>query len=343
MSDRPNLKQLETVLAQPLARLFGGNGVGSITLLNSVAPADDPVPDAVTKWLICDARQRRVAVVLCASPVSPGLVARGMHRAREAKKALGPDLGRVILDSLQEGEILGLSYTVLPYCRPLSERRLIRRVQCGLLRPAVLDWLRNATKLTVREVSGTDAAEEFGKPLRHLSDHPELPDTLRSPAETAWERLKTGRWSPRHVLMHNDFWDGNILIDHRNVTGRGGRPWRNRFVIIDWPGASVRGYAFYDLLRFARATSWSIHRLHDEVAAHCRILGCELADAPCHLLAALGCLEMHRERFPLPHFIRTANGCLDTLWAVCGRWDSLGPRKTDQRAPAVAHQGLCGE
>jgi hypothetical protein len=320
-SDRPTSETLQADFTELVADLFECNGgIRSLAMLNTFdLPGEATnVADAVAKWVVRDGSNQNAAVILCASPVAPELVARGIRRAREAKATLGSELGRVILEPLREGELHGLSYAVLPFCQPLSKRRLVGRVQRLLLCPAILQWLRRLTEATSREVDAPEREHGFQAPLRHLIENASMTATLREVARVALERLQTRQWSPRHVLMHNDFWIGNILIDQRNVTGRQGLAWRERFVVIDWPGSTIRGYGFFDLVRFARATGLSRSRLKAEVAEHCRILKCELSDAKCHMTAALGYLEMHRERFPLEHFKRMADACLETLRAVCG-------------------------
>ena len=322
MIDRPTVEQLRLGLSEALIDLCGNTDRNAFIAPLDLGNNGDPfqVSDAVSKWLIRDAGDKPKGVALSASPVAPGLVARGMQRAREAKLALGADLGRVILDPLQEGEIFGLSFAVLPYCRPLSRFRWIRRFERSAVGPAVLDWLRQATKRTLQEATEDEVERHFRTPLRHLANHLEMPNVLRDAATVADQRLQECRWKPRHVLMHNDFWDGNVLIDQGDITGRKGAKWRDRFVVIDWPGSVVKGYAFYDLVRWARAVSLSARGLTDEVSVHCQIVGCDAIDAPAHLLTALGHLEMNRERFPLENFIRMAVGCLEALWGVCGKW-----------------------
>ncbi len=297
---------------------LGKNGIGSLTLLDTRdVPNAHLITDYVTKWLVRDKQGRPSAVVLCSSPTSPKLVERGMSRARSAKALLGNELGRVIMTPIQEGEVLGLSYTVLPYAKPLSSNKLWRKIQRHRVIPGVLKWLRDATERTRREPSEREREDAFIEPLRHLSQHDAMPDAIRSAAAVTLQRLRNGQWTPAHVLMHGDFWDGNILIDVNNVTGRAENSWPNRFVVIDWPGAIMQGYAFFDLVRFARATGLSASRLKLEVGQHGSILGCQVSDAPAHLLAGLGYLELHRERFPLEHFTRMAVNCLDTLTNAC--------------------------
>jgi hypothetical protein len=318
-AQRLPFEELREALTPTLtAALASTNGIGSIAPFHKkVAERDDlAVLDGVEKLLVRGADKRPAAVVLVSSPQAPGLVARGMQRAREAKMLLGPQLGQVILSPLCEGDVAGLTYTVLPYCKPLSNSKLRAMMQRRRLRPVVLTWLRDATALTAAEPSSDRVEASFGQPLRRLAGDAELPSELRALGRDASARLESGGFSPRHVLMHNDLWLGNILIDDRNVTGRAGRAWEERFVIIDWPGAVIEGYGFYDLLRFAQTIKLAGDSLRREVRAHCGILGCEPRDARSHLAAALGCLLIHLEHFPKPAFARTAMGCLQLLESV---------------------------
>ncbi|MCP4006756.1 MAG: phosphotransferase, partial [bacterium] len=112
----------------------------------------------------------------------------------------------------------------------------------------------------------------------------------------------------RYVLIHNDFWRGNVLLD----STRSG-PWPERFVVIDWGGSRVRGHAIFDLIRMADCLKLGDRVLRGEVEAHCRILECELIDARSHLFSALGHLAMNLDRFPLPRFLEMAQQCVQRL------------------------------
>lgn len=298
--------------------MVGGRGVHSLMLLDTRdVPDAHLITDYVTKWLVCDVRKRPLAVVLCSSPTAPGLVARGMERARKARAMLGADLGRVILQPLREGEFRGISYTVLPYAEPLHGRGFVARIRRRRLQPHVLDWLVRVNQRTRREVDATERDRDFLQPLEHLAALTVVPQVVRSAAAEAAKRLRDNHWTPRHVLMHGDFWIGNILRDVSGVTGSKENSSPGRFIVIDWPGAVLNGYAFFDLVRFARAVRLSTRRLRNEVERHCAVLDCGIENAPGHLLAALGYLEQHRERFPLEHFARMAVNCLDTLHHAC--------------------------
>lgn len=271
------------------------------------------VADHVFKMLVRDPKGRPLGVALCSNPVSPGLVARGMRLAREAKNTLGPELGAAILDPLFEGEFNGLSCAVLPHCHPLSKWRLLNRYQLHLLRPGLFHWLRQVTERTVNVPDPASVESEIAVPLANLARHEELPDRLRDGASAALARLDEKTWSPRQVLAHNDLWPGNVLIDYRNITNRGDRRWRERFVIIDWPTASTRGYPIFDLMRLSMYFNYSDRHLRSELECHCGLLNCELPEAESYLLAALAGLLHNLEHFPLPLYRRMAMMCINRL------------------------------
>jgi hypothetical protein len=181
-----------------------------------------------------------------------------------------------------------------------------------LLRPHIFDWLWRATECTVRDVEPAAIDRSFGEPLRQLASLNSIDDRLRAAAERVVERLNAGAWTPRHVLMHGDLWKHNILIRTANRADEQ-RRWRGRFVIIDWAGSEIRGYAMYDLVRLAQSMRLTARNLRSEVERHCRLLRCKQTDAVSYLMAALGHISMNLEHFPMDRYARMAESCLTTL------------------------------
>ena len=131
-------------------------------------------------------------------------------------------------------------------------------------------------------------------------------------AGEALQSLERGDWSPRFVLMHGDLWEGNILRTPETPADAPGAS-RPPFVLIDWPGARVQGYPFYDLLRITRSMRIGDAILRREVSRHCRLLDTNAAGALGHLLACLGHTGLNLEYFPPEMYAELCVNCLDDL------------------------------
>ena len=235
-------------------------------------------------------------VILVSSPVSPGLVERGMQNAARAKEELGSQLGRKILTPLGCGCVGGLSYSILPFRPPLSGRGLRRRWQRSILRPGLFRWLHEATRVTMRRPRPAEVESGFVRPLRHVIELESASHRVRAAAENALARLEKAAWNPRFVLMHGDLWWRNILLADGRAEGVG-LPRRDRFVIIDWPGSRFDGHAMYDLVRLSESVKASRRHFAREVAGHCRLLECEPVDAIGYHLAAVGSIGLDLEYY----------------------------------------------
>jgi hypothetical protein len=306
---RPTIGDLSQWLHAPLADALG---VQYEKLEFSALSRGDKVEDGTTVLLLRNAATNQsLAVVLCSPPVSPDMIKRAMDRARQAKLILKESAGTHILDPLAQGSVHGLSYAVLPYCRSLSESRLWW-IQRALLRPLIVDWLRQATECTVRNAEPASFEQRFGAPLQHIVSLKPLGGHLRAAASRSIERLKDGAWVPRHALMHGDLWKGNILIRPQdNILRR--LIMSDRFVITDWAGSEISGYAIYDLVNLAQSLPLNALILRRELDRHCRLLGCEPADATSYLLAALGHIGMNLEHFPIDRYMHLAESCFAAL------------------------------
>lgn len=288
-------------------------------LLGMADPAmrEYAVADGVLKLLIRDESRKPLAVALCSAATCPDLVERGMNRAAAAKTTLGRQLGSVILDPLLHGRLQDLSYSLLPYRRPLSPSKWVRLLQRSCLRRGLLNWLRAATKVTRRSVSLESLESWFLSPLSALADSKTASRTVRELAATALQALVDRRWTPQHVLMHGDLWEGNVLLDDGRNSLSEPIAHSHGFILIDWPGSLVQGYPIFDLIRLANSMSVSRARLARELVEHCRILECDVNHAVHHLAAALAYLHSHLGHFPPILFSRMAQACIDRLFSIC--------------------------
>ena len=268
--------------------------------------------DGTTAALVSDSANHPLAVVLCSAPASPDMQERATSRALRAKALLGETLGSPILRPLVTGRANGLSYAVMPYCDRLSEVRPYRWLQNVVLRPSLLDWIWEANKCSVSDVPPDQVKRWFWEPLRLAESFPALGSHVKSAAKDAIARLESGAWTPKHVLMHGDLWKGNILLRPRE-DANGKQRWSDRFVVIDWPGSEIRGYAIYDLVRLAQSVRLGASGLRRELNRHCSVLQCQRADAKAYLLAALGHIASRLESFPAASFGRMAEASLVTI------------------------------
>ena len=270
------------------------------------------LPDSSAIFIARNAQDKPLAIVQLSAPASPGMVARGAARARDAAACMGPALARSVLLPTSEGEIDGRSYAIMPYCLGFSSSRPRWIFERMRLRPVVLDWLRDIAERTVAPVHEADLSLQYERPLRNLLALAGASPSLRLRTEQALQRLASGAWCPRHVLMHADLWKGNLLLRQGDSSGAR-RGFAERVAVIDWAGAKPRGYAFYDLVRVADSLRLSPRGLRAEVLRHCEVLGCEPVDVPGYLLAAIGGLLGELEEFPVERLTSMAESSLCRL------------------------------
>jgi hypothetical protein len=263
-----------------------------------------PHHDSATVFVVRESSGTPCAVVQCAAPGAPGMVARSMQRTHAAHEVLSALDEKRILLPLALGDAAGLSCALLPFCEKLPTSRPQRWWDNRRLRAPLFDWLHDIARLTRHE-----ATEGVCQPaLTAMAQHPEVGEVLRQAAREALLRLSTGAWRPRHVLMHGDLWRGNVMLR------RGPEPWRERLVVIDWAGSRADGWPFFDLVKFAESIGARGAVLRTQVERHAVVLGCEVADARSALTMALAATLARLEHFPMVTFAMMGErtlGCLD--------------------------------
>jgi hypothetical protein len=300
-------KDVHHNLSTILNNILGKKGLGGISLLEPYKSNEDDT----TKFLVTNGARQPALVVIFSSSVAPESVTRNIESAALAASILGGNLAHPILQPLSQGRLEGLSYAVWEYCTPLSRHPIISRIQEMMIRNAVFNWLRRVTIATVQPVCSAELESSVLVPLQSLVSNPKLSAAMHEAAKRSIRRAICGEWEPVHILMHNDFWRGNLLVR----SWRLGQPirWSDRFVVIDWAGCLHKGYGIYDLLRMAGSLRLNNSVLKEELCAHCHALGCDPVDAESHLLTALGWLGLHLEHFPRDRYVRLALNCFEQL------------------------------
>jgi hypothetical protein len=299
---------LERMVLASLADEFGKFEVSFLGRANDVA-------DGTSVFLLSRNGRHPFGVVLRSSPQAPGMVDRLIRQADVVRTLLDPSTAKVILHPLAVGTAHGLSYAVLPYCRPLSQNRIVWTVQRAWLRRAILDWLLEVNKSTVKRIDATLTQIKFVEPLLHLASLEFVSGEVRLAAKAAVDRLKAGIWIPRVVLMHGDFWKGNILIPISSYKKSFLRP---EFAVIDWAGSQTDGYGIFDLVRMAHSLALRPKVLRAELLRHSELLVCGLHETSYYCMAALGHLAMNLEHFPVKMYQRMTELCYRQLAAALG-------------------------
>lgn len=241
-------------------------------------------------------------VVIVSPRQFPGIVAEECHKAAEMRSLLG-ELGAPILEPVDTGRIDRSTYAVLPYRRPLSQKRILGRLDLLRIQRHVCDWL-----LRIAERHGKEAdASRYEKTLSVLTRvaAPDSPTAARLPS--AQEHLRSGRFVPRSTPMHGDLWKANVLRG-----GRGSAP----FTLIDWGGSAKDGFPVFDLIRAAQTFRLTPKALHGQLRRHRAALGCQLEDFPVYLLGALGHCAEHLGEMSPALFQAMADECVTRLWSA---------------------------
>lgn len=286
--------------------------ISDVALLTKEAVADS-AEDAPSRTCIRDKQGRAVAVMAVSSRVDPEQVARSLANAKGAREMLGPDLGSVILEPIAEGSYEGLTYALWQWRRSLSGSRIMAFLQKRRARKRVLAWLREVTAVTCRPVAEDQLEPAYRRPLEALARDEAMSEGLRGAAATGLRRLADGSWQPCFVLEHGDFWLGNVLYPRLRFNREGHT---RGFVLIDWAGARLQGYPFYDLLRLALSSGLRPAQLRKEALLHCASLGCEPGDAFSYLVAGLGASGLDLGHFPPDRYHAIAETAYRTLEAA---------------------------
>jgi hypothetical protein len=259
--------------------------------------------DASTKLLVAGARGRPEAVLLVANPATPMSVQEGLTRTQEVADYLGPVVGSVVLQPLVSGDFEGRSYVVLPWERVPADNIWLWRAQKLWLIPRLLGWLRDVTRITAHDLDADQLGERVSAPLERLIADSRLPDDMRRDGETALARASSGQWRPKLVLAHDDLWKGNILLPRdrasRRTTAYG-------FHLIDWAGAQIQGFAFWDLAKLGAALAFPTRWAKREFRLHAELVGCEPRDALSYLLVGVADLGGRLEHMPVDAYVESS-------------------------------------
>jgi hypothetical protein len=174
--------------------------------------------------------------------------------------------------------------------KPLSSNRVLAKIQKIIIAPSILRWLNDVAVHTLHRGESTQLAS-FVEELISVSS---LPEYIKSLAVVSRLGFLTGEIAPLSVLQHGDLGFWNVLRAPSQPAG---------FIIIDWPGATVDGSPFFDLVKFASSIGATPKQLLQYLQRYSDSIECNAAMALPYILAGLGRLHLELEHFPENRFI----------------------------------------
>jgi len=233
------------------------------------------VDDATQNYLVfTDKSQLAKAFVIVSPRKVPGAVKSGYEKLSEFANNIGETLAKKLLMPLEVNECNGLTYSISRYYRPLHNKLLLRQFDQFLVKKELINWVIGVAKATQIKATDQEKEEHFTKLLQALADAPTLPQVYKNTALNAVNAIKDDTWQPVFVSAHNDLWCGNLLRNEDTL-----------FSIIDWNGATLKGYAFYDLIRAAISLNLGRLAFGRVMKRYCGTIQCDKAHAKYYLIS----------------------------------------------------------
>jgi len=233
------------------------------------------VDDATQNYLVfTDKTQLAKAFVIVSPNKVPDAVKSGYEKLHEFANNIGETLAKKLLIPLEVGECNGLTYSISRYYRPLHSKLLLRQFDQFLVKKELINWVIEVAKVTQKKATEKEKEEHFTKLLFALADAPELPLIYKNIALIALNAIKDKTWQPLLVSAHNDLWCGNLLRNDDTI-----------FSIIDWNGATLKGYAFYDLIRAAISLNLGKLAFRRAMKKYCEAIQCDKTQAKYYLIS----------------------------------------------------------
>ena len=257
--------------------------------LGRVASIDGARPaDATAKFLV-RSESGNCGFLTVSGEGNPDLVARATRNIKNVRRKLSDRYAEPIVEPLETGVALGFSFAVWPMLATFPQGKLARFLAKRRLGPDILDWLHGLCAETVT-CTKADEREKIAANLMLLHDDQRHPGYVRRTAAAAAERLASGQWAPVQCVQHSDLWLGNVMIAPR------GSAWS--FAVIDWAGATVSGYPFFDLCRFGISSNPPWRLIQENLQRHLDHFDFDRADVVPYVLCALGQMQSDLEFFP---------------------------------------------
>ena len=259
------------------------------------------VSDATQKFLVYTTGNKQPKAFVLVSPaIKPNAIKNGHMKLLSLTNNLGAQLAQNILMPLEVGDSGGLSYSISAYHRPLHTTFLLKHIDNWRVCASLVNWVINVAKATKVKATIAEVEAEFTQPLTVLSQANGVKQAYKNNILEAIEAINNGAWQPYFVSAHNDLWRGNVL--NCNNT---------KFVLIDWDGATLKGYAFYDLVRVADSFNLNKAKFQLALQQYCGVMQCNQQQAKYYLISAFAFLNANLGDWQYERFLILLNGCME--------------------------------
>ena len=259
------------------------------------------VSDATKKILIYTTRNKQPKAFVLLSPVKkPNAIKSGHMKLRGLANNVGIKLAQNLLMPLEIGESDGLSYSISAYHRPLHTTFLLKQMDNWCVRASLVNWVIDVAKATKANASVAEIETQFTQPLVALSQANGVKQAYKNIILEAIEAINNSTWQPYFVSAHNDLWRGNVLSSNNT-----------KFVLIDWDGVTLKGHAFYDLVRVAGSFKLSKAKFQMALQQYCGVMQCNKQQAKYYLISAFAFLHADLGDWQYERFLILLNDCME--------------------------------
>lgn len=261
------------------------------------------VSDATQKFLVFTTSNKQpMAFVLVSPAKKPDAIKSGHIKLCSFANSVGTQLAQNLLMPLEIGENNGLSYSISTYHRPLHTTLLLKRLDNWRTSASLINWVIDVAKATKANANLAEIEAQFTQPLMAFSQASGVKQVYKNTIAEAIEAIKNNAWQPYFVSAHNDLWRGNVLSSKST-----------KFVLIDWDGVTLKGYAFYDLVRVASSFNLSKAKFQAALQQYCTVMGCDKKQAKYYLISAFAFLYANLGDWQYERFLILLNDCMEYI------------------------------
>ena len=259
------------------------------------------VSDATQKFIVYTTGNKQTKAFVLVSPAKkPNAIKSGHMKLRGLANNVGIKLAQNLLMPLEIGESEGLSYSISAYHRPLHTTFLLKQMDNLRVRASLINWVIDVASATKSKASVAEIEIQFTQPLMALSQANGVKQAYKNSIVEAIEAINNCTWQPYFVSAHNDLWRGNILSSNNT-----------KFVLIDWDGVTLKGYAFYDLVRVAGSFNLSKAKFQVALQQYCAAMQCNKQQAKYYLISAFAFLHADLGDWQYERFLILLNHCME--------------------------------